>query len=295
MSKYPNRSVPPSPPKKSTPDVWLLLSIPLTTLLAIASGCGFFVRGLYRDAPLFAIQAVAQDLITLLVVVPTIAISAWLTARGSNRARLVWLGTLVYTVYSYVIDAFEVRFNSLFLVYVALLGCALYALIGGLIATDMHAIKNHFGGRAPVKSISVFLALLAVTFYAVWLSDAVPAVLAGAVPASVQQSGTPTNAVQVLDMAWMLPALLIAAVNLARRTPLGYTLAGAALAFVVLLVLAVLSMAVLMVRGQYPVVVPQLAIFGSGFVVGLGLLIWYLKTLAPQVRPSLSVPSLRSA
>jgi hypothetical protein len=267
------------PEPKSAADVWLLLSVPVVGLLAIAAGGGLFVPGVYRDAPFFAVQAVAQDFITLFVVMPTVAVSAWLVARGSNRARLVWLGALVYTIYSYVIAAFEVRFNRLFLVYIALFGCALYALIGGVAATDIKGIKDGFANRAPVKSVSAFLSLLAVMFYAVWLSEAVPAVLAGTVPLSVQQNATPTNAVHVLDMAWILPAFLISASHLARRTPLGYTLAGAALTFVVLLVIAVLSMVFFMTRDGYPVVVAQLAIFGSAFVVALVLLMWYLKAL----------------
>ena len=58
------------------------------------------------------------------VVLPTILISAWCASRGSDRGRLIWLGALTYLVYSYVIDALVVRYNPLFLVYVALLGCA---------------------------------------------------------------------------------------------------------------------------------------------------------------------------
>lgn len=215
---------------------------------------------------------------------PTFVVSGWLAGRRSDRGRLVWLGALVYLVYSYIVATFVVRFNGLFLVYIALLGCALHALIGGGVTTDMDGIKARFARRAPVKSVSAFLALLAFTFYAVWLSEAVPAVLTGIVPLSVQQNGTPTNAVHVLDMAWMLPAFLIAAVGLARKTALGYTLAGAALTFIVLLVLAVLSMVVFMVRGGYPVVIPQVVLFGTFFVISLGLLSWYLKTLQPEGR-----------
>jgi hypothetical protein len=285
MTKYPGRSAVVWQRAESTVvDVWLLLSIPVAVLMTIAAGIGLFVRGLYRDAPFFALQAVAQDFITLFVVMPTLAVSTWLTAHGSSRARLVWLGALAYIVYSYAISAFVVRFNSLFLVYVGLFGCALYALIGGVITTDMKDIADRFTSRAPVKSVSAFLALLAVMFYAVWLSEAVPAVLTGTVPPSVQQNGTPTNAVQVLDMAWMLPTFLIGAVSLARRRPLGYMLAGAALTFVVLLVLAVLSIVVFMVRAGYPVVVPQVAIFATSFVGGLILLISYLKTLHTDFR-----------
>jgi len=284
MTKYPSRSAVVWQLAESTVDVWLLLSIPVAVLMTIAAGSGLFVRGLYRDAPFFALQAVAQDFVTLFVVVPTLAVSVWLTARGSSRARLVWLGALAYIVYSYAISAFVVRFNSLFLVYIGLFGCALYALIGGVITTDMKGIAQRFTRHVPVRSVSAFLALLALMFYAVWLSEAVPAVLRGTVPPSVQQNGTPTNAVHVLDMAWMLPAFVIAAMNLARRTPLGYTLAGTALTFVVLLVLAVLSIVVFAVRAGHPVVVPQVAIFGTSFIVGLVLLISYLKTLHTDFR-----------
>jgi hypothetical protein len=276
--------------------VWLLLSLPVTVLLTIAAGLGFFVRGLYRDTPFFGIQAVAQDFITLYVVVPAVAVSAWLAFRGSARGRLVWLGSIVYVVYSYVIDAFAVRFNPLFLVYIALLGCALYALIGGLVTTDMKDIQERFAGRAPVKSVSTFLALLAVTFYGVWLSEAVPAVVAGTVPPSVQQNRTPTNAVHVLDMAWMLPAFLVAAAQLARRTAVGYTLAGAALTFVALLGLAVLSIVAFMMREGYAVVVPQVILFGACVVISVGLLVWYLTALQPSVGHGVAMSSLpRSA
>jgi hypothetical protein len=105
--------------------VWLRLTWAIAPPLAIAAGCGVFIHGLYRDTPYFAVQAVAQDFISLTVVLPTVAVSAFLASRGSHRAQLVWLGALVYLVYSYVIDAFAVRFNSMFLVYVALLGCSL--------------------------------------------------------------------------------------------------------------------------------------------------------------------------
>jgi hypothetical protein len=273
-------------PKKSAVDVWLLLSIPTAVLLLVAAGEGVFVSGLYRDAPFFALQAVAQDFISLFVVLPTLVVSAWFAARRSDRGRLVWLGAIAYLVYSYAIDAFVVRFNSMFVVYVALLGCALYALIGGFVTTDIDAIKARFARRTPVKSVSVCLGVLALTFYSLWLSEAIPAVVAGTVPLSVQQNGTPTNAVQVLDMAWMLPAFVIAAVSLARKTALGYTLAGAALTFVVLLSLAVLSIVAFMITRGYPVIIPQVALFSALFVLALGLLGWYLKALRSAAEAS---------
>lgn len=261
---------------KST-GAWLLLTIPIAILLAIAAGSGVFVNGLYRDNAYFASQALGQDLISLLVALPALIISAIPTHRGSARARLVWLGMLVYLVYSYMIAAFVVRFNSLFLVYVALLGCSLYALIGGLVTTDMAAIKSSFSDKTPVRAVSVFLGVLMVLFYFLWLSEAVPALLAGKLPQSIVDNGTPTNAVHVLDMAWMLPAFGITAVSLWRKHALGYTLAGAILSFISLLALAILSMVLFMVRQSHAVAVQQVAIFFVLLAASLGMLIWFLK------------------
>ena len=103
---------------------WLWLTIPIALLLVIAAGSGLFVRGLYRDTPSSVAQMLGQDAITLAVALPTLVMSALLTWRGSQRGRLIWLGGLAYTVYTYVGYAFDVHFNPLFLVYVAVLGCS---------------------------------------------------------------------------------------------------------------------------------------------------------------------------
>jgi hypothetical protein len=262
-----------------TTATWLWLTLPIAILLAIAAGGGVFISGLYRNNPYFVAQAVGQDFISLIVVLPTLIVTAFLAGRGSPRARLIWLGALVYLVYTYVVAAFDNNFNSFFLVYVALLGCSLYALIGGLVTTDMPGIKASFTEKSPVKTISVYLAILAALFYFLWLSEIVPALVAGTVPPSVIENGTPTNAVHVLDMAWMLPSFGIAAFNLWRKQALGYTLAGALLTYGVLLTLAILSMVVWMTRGGQPVSVPQVIIFGALFVISLGMLIGYLTGL----------------
>jgi hypothetical protein len=258
---------------------WLWLTVPIALLLAIASGGGLFVKGLYRDVPFFATQAIGQDLISIIIVLPTLIISAFLAFRGSLRSRLVWLGVMVYLVYTYVMGAFVVKFNPLFLVYVALLGCSLYGLIGGLVTINMDGIKASFTERAPVKVVSIYLAVLAVLFTFIWLSETVPALLGGRIPQSVQDSGTPTNAVHVLDLAWILPALGITAVSLWRERALGYTLAGALLSYGVLLITAILSMVVFMIRNGHPLAVPQIVIFAIVWTVSLAMLIWFLKGL----------------
>ncbi|MGB3632522.1 MAG: hypothetical protein WA982_00625 [Rubrobacteraceae bacterium] len=264
--------------------VWLWLTAPITALVAIAAGSGLFVEGLYRDAPYFVAQAVGQDLITLVVALPVLVISAILTARGSHRANLVWLGILVYLVYSYVIYALAVQFNPLFLVYVALLGFSLYALIGGLATTDFAGIKARFSRETPAKAASIFLVVLAALFYFMWLSETIPALLAGEVPQSVTDNGTPTNAVHVLDMAWILPAMLLSSFWLWKRRALGYTLAGVMLTFGTMIVLAVMAMVVSMSLLGQAVAIGQAAIFAIVAAVILGMLAWYLRGLGESQR-----------
>lgn len=258
---------------------WLWLTVPIAVLLAMAAGGGVFISGLYRDTPNLVAQAIGQDTITLVVALPTLVIGAFLASRGSHRARLVWLGAVVYTVYTYVGYAFDIRFNPLFLVYIALLGCSTYALIGGLVTTDLTGIKVCFTAKTPIKAVSIYLGVIAVLFYFLWLGEAVPALVAGKTPQSVIEAGTPTNAVYVLDMAWILPAFGITAISLWRKQALGYTLAGVLLTFLVLLILAILSMVVYMVRASQPAAIPQVLIFGVLFAVSIGMMIWYLKNL----------------
>jgi hypothetical protein len=264
---------------------WLWLTFAIVILLIMAAGSGAFITGVYRDNPYFVAQAIGQDHISLFVVFPTLIISTILVRRGSLRGRIIWLGGIVYLVYTYAVAAFEVRFNLLFLVYVALLGCSLYALIGSLVTTDTAGIRACFTNKTPVKTISIYLAILAILFYFMWLSEIIPALMAGKIPQSVLDNGTPTNAVHVLDMAWILPAFGIAAVNLWHKRTLGYVLAGALLAYSVYLTLAILGMAIFMIQAGFSVVIPQLVVFAALLAINFGMLIWYMKNLeTPHIR-----------
>ena len=258
--------------------VWLWLTLPIAFLIAIATGSELFVDGLFRgDTPSFVAQAIGQDVVTLAVALPALVVGGVLASRGSERAWLVWLGVLVYLLYTYVIYAFQVRFNPLFLIYVALLGCSLYALVGGLATTDFERIKARFTERTPVKITSVFLGTIIVLFYLSWLGEVVPALIAGEVPKSVTDNGTPTNGVHVLDMAWMLPAMGLTALWLWRRLAIGYALAGVLLTFMSVLLLAIMAMVVSMSLYAQPAVLGMAVVFGVVAAASLGMVVWYLK------------------
>ena len=189
---------------------------------------GLAVGRIYASlTPVFLPQALAQDIANLAVAAPAMILLAVLALRGSLRAYLLWLGVLAFTVYNYVIYTFSIPFGPLFLLWVAVLGLCLYALIGGVTAVDHRAVAARY--RQPARGHRRRLGphrhrgplWPAVAFR----RRARPAVRRQA--ASVTDMALPTNPVHILDLAFFLPAVIATGVLLLKRRPLAYTVAPA--------------------------------------------------------------------
>jgi hypothetical protein len=246
-------------------------------LVSVISVIGLSAPSFYRDPPAWAIQVVAQDFVDLALVLPVLLMSVVLAARGSQRARLVWLGTLSYLIYTFVIYTFAVQHNPLFLGYVAVLACSLWALIGGMATTDWSSIRAQFAARTPVKIVSSSLIIQAVLFYLLWFSEEIPAALAGVKPQSLQDSGLLTNPVHVLDMALLLPAIALSGFWLWRKQAIGYGLAAPILVNMVFQGLGITAIMVFSLRAGLPGA-PGIALIFLALSLGnLALLVWYLR------------------
>lgn len=265
--------------------IWLWLSILAAVLAMVGSIIALAAGRIYASlTPAFLPQALAQDIANLAVAAPAWLILAALALRGSLRAYLLWLGVLTFTVYNYVIYTFSVPFGPLFLLWVAVLGLSLYALIGGVTAADHAAVAARFANRRAVVVIAWVLLVTAVLFGLLWLSEDVPALLAGITPASLTDIALPTNPVHILDLGFFLPAAVITGILLLKARPLAHTLAPGLLVFLILTgVPILLTPAVQSVRGEpagWGVVVP----IGTLTVVLLGAVGWLISTVRP--RPS---------
>jgi hypothetical protein len=74
-----------------------------------------------------------------------------------------------------------------------------------------------------------------------WLSEIVPS-LSGTTPKALKDVGLLTNPVHVLDLALLLPALIIAGRLLIKGRPLGYVLAPALLTATFFLAVGIVSL-----------------------------------------------------
>lgn len=226
--------------------IWLSLSLPIAFLAIAGSTLGIlFEDSIYsKETANWAAQSVGQDIANL-IAFPALLVFAMAARRGSLRAYLGWLGLLVYSAYTYTIYAFDAHFGPLFLLWVAVFGLSVYALIGGTAALDPALVKRRFTAAVPIRLTSRLLIGIGLVFYLLWLSEIVPPMVAGTTPEAVREAGLFTNPVHVLDLALFLPAAVAAGVLLARWQPWGFVLAPVVLVAMVFLGVGIASLMII--------------------------------------------------
>jgi hypothetical protein len=195
-------------------------SIAVVAIVALTSIAGLFGAGqLYAMYPASLAGLVGQDAASLAVGIPVLAWAMREAKLGSIRALLVWAGSLFYFAYSY---AFYVvgGFNSLFLLYVAIVAVSLYALLGLLLGLDVEGIRAGFDDSTPKRLIGGFLTGIAVLFIVMWGGMSASLIAAGELPDAV------VHLVVAIDLAILLPALLVGGSKLWRGQAWGFALGG---------------------------------------------------------------------
>ncbi|ELZ24488.1 hypothetical protein C477_00965 [Haloterrigena salina JCM 13891] len=264
----------------SLPRSYVFASIATVVLAGVATLVGLFVPGFYRDAPVLLPQVYGQDLLTLSVALPVFAVALYYAARGSLRGYVVWLGVDGYLLYTYASYSFMTAFNELYLVYTTLLWLTLATFVGGMVRLNAPEVKRT-AGDLSVRPFVAFQVLLAVLVAFLWLAEVLPAALAGTVPPSVAEASLPTSVIYSLDLGIILPAFLLSAYWLRERRAWGYAFTGVLLVKAATLGLAVLTMAVFMLRSGDAVPAPVLVVFGLLTLSSLVLLARFLRSLEP--------------
>jgi hypothetical protein len=243
--------------------LWSTISIAI--LIAVTAIAGIFLPATYAKETLYSkAGGIGSDLVNLFLVVPILVISGIRGNRGSIPAHLVWLGTLGYLLYNFVLYAFGVHFNVLSMVYWAILSLCFWAALFSLQFLPLDQIAQTYGPRAPRKAITILLLTMATLFTLFDLGQDIPALITGQIPQSVTQVNLPVSFIHALDLMFLIPGMGITVFFLLNRKPSGYTLAPV---FLTLLSIMNTELAVLMV------VMALMGCFGLSYPIIISFLV----------------------
>ena len=234
-------------------------------------------RGLYYwDTVSSVAQMQANDLVMLVLGLPLLAISFWLTLRGSLRGHLLLTGTLGFILYTYITMCFGTAYNKLFLIYVALFSASLYAFILGMMAFDLKSLPDHFSESLPRRAIAGLLFFAAAFLTLAWLGRIAPTLLGDEIPAL---ENVTSMFIQVMDLGIIVPLCVLAGTLLLRRSAWGYLLASVGLMKFLTMGIAVSLMGLNMARVGVPVSAVEVAVFSTIALVNLVMVTLLLRNI----------------
>ena len=203
-----------------------LLSWLVAMVVGVASLASVLIRDLYPDETPWAREAFrGGDLATLLVAVPLLVGALLAVRRGSVRAQALWIGVLFYTLYMYAYAVFGATFNAAFLLHIAAFSLSLFALACALPALDLEAIAAAFRPNRTTTAIGLFLVAVGALQGGLWLFVVTRNAINGEILHDIPVPGQ--HLVFALDLAMLVPMLIVSGVLLARRRPAGLLLAPA--------------------------------------------------------------------
>jgi hypothetical protein len=248
----------------------------LGCLVIVAAVYGLVVDDAYRLVSAMTRQTWrAQDAVTL-TTVPVLLWATWRARAGSLGAHLVSVGILIWLTYGYAHLSIGAPFNAMFLIYLSVMTLSGFAMLDGLLRVDVVAASPAFA-HVPRRATAWFLAIAGVGIGVLWLSEIIVA-LPNGLPTNIHLAELP-NPTWVLDLGWIIPTALAAALMLRRRRPAGPVIAGAMLVMLLVLsvtMLTVVPFALAADLGTDPVVSQQLVVFTVLFTVLGGIEIWLL-------------------
>lgn len=238
----------------------------------------------YYDTISSAAQMQGNDLVTLLVGLPLLLISALLAFRGSLRGHLLLTGTLGFFLYTYLSMATLASYNTLFLVYTAIFTLSLYAFILSMMAFDLNTLPEAFSEKLPRKWIAGLMFLVGGFLLLAWLGRIVPPLLQNQSP---PLENTTTLVIQFMDLALILPLAFVGGILLLRKNAWGYLLSSVMLTKSITLGLGVSAMAINMARVGVPesigIMLPFLTITLLNLIFAIILLKHVHAFLPPKI------------
>jgi hypothetical protein len=259
----------------------------ITTLLGIFSNGGkgsytyktirgetieIYGKGLYRHMSAdVAIQGIAQDYVTLLIGIPLLLFGLVYCRKGNVKAKFLLTGVLLYFFLTYLFYTAMAMYNEMFLAYVLLLSCSVFALLLNLISFDYD--NPVFKSGKTIRIAGYFLIVNSILITLLWLSIVLPPLLTHTIYPKGLQHYT-TLIVQGFDLGIFLPAGFVSAFLALRKSNYGSIFTTVYVIFLSILMTALTSKIIFMATAGADVVpvifiMPFIALFSTVISVQL--------------------------
>jgi len=240
-------------------------------------------KGLYaRDSVSVAAQAIAQDIITLIVGIPLLSISLFMIRKGSLKGTLLLTGTLGYFLYTYASYAFIIMYNPFFLVYVALMALSFYAFTLCMMSFQGHDLKQSFTDKFPAKSLCALFSFLGLMLCLMWLGRIIPPLFSDTAPYGLEHYST--LGIQTLDLGFIVPACFVTAGLLWRKRSWGYLLSVVLVLKMITMSTAVSAMVVSMLINGVDVSIVEMIVFPAFTLLSIVFITKILREVKKEAR-----------
>jgi hypothetical protein len=261
----------------------IVLSWVVAALAGVAASIGLLSSSLYRDNEFVRSAWKGSDWVTLFVVVPLLVGSLSVSLRRSLRAQLVGLAALDYLWYGYAYYVFGARFNELFLIYVGIFALSMLGLVFGIVAVGTRPPVVPLHPAQAARWIAGYMLFVAGGLTVVYVAQSLASIVTGQPPPIVKATDGSTGLVFALDLAFLVPWQIIAAIWLWRGRAWGYFLATILNTKGALYTLTLAIGSIIASRNGIPAVMNEVPLWVGLTIANAAAAAWLL-THAPVVR-----------
>lgn len=260
--------------------LWSGGSAPESVLTVRGEQVELYGEGLYRfDSVFKGAGNRGTDLVTLLVGLPLLWWATRWYRRGAVAGGLLLAGALTWFLYAYASLSLSAAYNELFLLQVALVSISLWALALTVGSVHLADLPPEQAMALPRRRLAWLLVGSGALTALVWLQPLASTLPSGSAPPMLQHSTTLVT--EVLDLALVAPAAVVAGMLLRRRRWQALTIAVPLLVLLVVLAAAIIAQTTAQLMAGWRFSVPELVGPMGGFLVLGSAATWLLvRTLA---------------
>jgi hypothetical protein len=248
------------PIKRGLTMAYMITLICVILMTAVSLGGLLYPSTFYPTDELFQ-SFFTNDIVNLIIGLPILLGSIWLTSRGKLVGLLFWPGALLYILYNYIAYMVGMPFSVLTFAYLMLVLLSIYGVLDLLKGIDKKSVQEQLSVGVPVKMAGGVLVVFGVLF--------VFRAIGMLIEVSANQTMLPMSEIGVMIADIVLSIFFVVGGGLLlKRSSLGYV-SGLGFLFVASMLFIGLNMVLLLqpvLMGVPFVLVDVIVIFIMGLV-----------------------------